>query len=356
VQAAAALAILLCLSLYALSRAGLGPGREQGFSSCTVTVDDPGKDCRTIEREITVPLEDGVASTPGVVQVRSVSEYGRSRVTVIAAEGERRDAVSPSLRDAVHRVAAGFPPTAQKPRIVASALGHRPTFIAAVRSTRHGGAALRDLVEREVKSSFSRVEGAGEVDAGGGAAREVHVRVDAGTSARRGLSTAEIAGQVARQAMLAPAGTISGGRTRTVVSVAGRASSLGGLSALPIRLPGGGAVALEQLASVTDGFREPESVSRVDGSEAVVISVHSSGTANLVALSRRLREETARWEREGLAFDVLLDRGRALEDEVRGILVALLPAPLQRPASASTSTSSADWRWGSARSWTRGSS
>jgi hydrophobic/amphiphilic exporter-1 (mainly G- bacteria), HAE1 family len=326
VPAAAILAILLALSLSFLRGASLGPGREQGGASCTVTVENAGVDGRGIERTITVPLEDALAAVPGVVQVRSVSEYGRSRVTVVAAAGEGRDALSPGVREAVDRVAAGLPSSAQKPRIVTSALGHRPVFIAAVRSARGDAEDLRDRVEREVKPRFAQVAGAGEVDTGGGAAREVYVRVDAAKAALQGLSAAAVAGQIARQALLAPAGTVARAGSRVTVSAAGRASSIEDLAALPIRLPAGGSAALSEIASVEHGYRERESISRVDGSEAVVIGVHSSGTANLIALSRGLRAEAARWEREGLAFDILLDRGLSLEKGVRGILSALLQA------------------------------
>ena len=241
VPAAAILAILLALSLAFLQRARLGPGREQGYASCTVTIENAGVDSRGIERTITVPLEDALASVPGVVQLRSVSEYGRSRVTVIAAPGEGRAALSPGIRDAVERVAAGLPSSAQKPRIVASALGHRPVFIAAVRSAGGNAEDLRDRVERGVKPRFSQVAGAGEVDAGGGAAREVHVRVDTAKAALHGLSTAAVAGQIARQALLAPAGTFTRAGSRMTASATGRPSSIPDLEALRVRFLAGAA-------------------------------------------------------------------------------------------------------------------
>ena len=324
VPAAAALSVVLALSLYFLQRVSLGPAREQRYSSRTVTIEDAGVDSRRIERTMTMPLEDALSAIPGVVQMRSVSEYGRSRVTVIASGEEGRAGLSAALRDAVERVTAGLPASAQKPEILSSSLSQRPVFIASVQAAERSGEDLRDRVEREVKPCFARIAGAGEVETGGGAPREIHVRVDPRRAGLHGLSLADIAGQIARQAVLVPAGTLSAAGHAAVSSVAGRMHTAAELAALPLRLPGGGNLPLWSVASVEHGLRERESISRVDGRQVVVISVHSSGTANLIALSRGLRAEAARWEREGLAFDVLLDQGRALEQAVRGILSALL--------------------------------
>jgi multidrug efflux pump subunit AcrB len=83
-------------------------------------------------------------------------------------------------------------------------------------------------------------------------------------------------------------------------------------------------VRLGGIAFVGYGLRERESIGRIDGREAVVLSVEPSGTANLVALSRALRARAAEWEARGIGFDVVLDQGGALEASVRGVLSALL--------------------------------
>jgi HAE1 family hydrophobic/amphiphilic exporter-1 len=334
IPAAAALLAACALSLYFLQRASLGPSREQRLASYTVLIECAGVDSGRIERAITMPLEDEVAGIPGIVEIRSVSEYGKSRVTVVASEGEQRAELSLRLRDAVERVYGKLPLAAQKPEILSSSLSQRPVFVASVRAAGGAGATgaaitggeeLRELVERAVKPGFARIPGVGEIEAGGGAAREVHVRVDSRKAALRGLSLADVAGQIARQSLLAPAGTLRAAGRQMGASVAGRMGAVGELARLPIALPDTAeAIALCDIAEVENGFRERDSVSRVDGREAVVISVQSSGTANLIALSRGLRAETARWEARGLAFDVILDQGRALERAAGGIISSLL--------------------------------
>ncbi len=325
IPAAAVLLGISALSLFFLQRASLGPAGEQRFASYAILIECAGVDSRRIERAITMPLEDEVAGLPGIVEIRSVSEYGKSRVTVIAGEGEGRGELSLGLRDAVERVYERLPLAAQKPEILSSSINQRPVFVASIRAAGGSEEELRDLVEREVKPAFAKVPGVGEVEAGGGAAREVHVRVDPRKAAQRGLSLAAIAEQIARQDLLAPAGTLRAAERRVGASVVGRMSSIEDLAKLPIALPqGAAAIALAEIAEVGYGLRERESVSRVDGREAVVISARSTGTANLIAVSRGLRAEAALWEGRGLAFDVILDQGRALESAAGGIISSLL--------------------------------
>ena len=329
IPAAAVLLGVSALSLYFLQRASLGPAGEQRFASYAILIECAGVDSRRIERAITMPLEDEVAGIPGIVEIRSVSEYGKSRVTVVAGEGEGRGELSLGLRDAVERVYERLPLAAQKPEILSSSISQRPVFVASVRAAGGSEEELRDLVEREVKPAFAKVPGVGEVETGGGAAREVHVRVDPRKAAQRGLSLAAVAEQIARQDLLAPAGALRAAERRVGASVSGRMHSIEDLARLPIALPtalpqGAAAIALAEIAEVGYGLRERESVSRVDGREAVVIFARSTGTANLIAVSRGLRAEAALWEARGLAFDVILDQGRALERAAGGIISSLL--------------------------------
>ncbi|MBE3065483.1 MAG: efflux RND transporter permease subunit, partial [Spirochaetes bacterium] len=151
IPAAAVLLGVSALSLYFLQRASLGPAGEQRFASYAILIECAGVDSRRIERAITMPLEDEVAGIPGIVEIRSVSEYGKSRVTVVAGEGEGRGELSLGLRDAVERVYERLPLAAQKPEILSSSISQRPVFVASVRAAGGSEEELRDLVEREVK-------------------------------------------------------------------------------------------------------------------------------------------------------------------------------------------------------------
>jgi HAE1 family hydrophobic/amphiphilic exporter-1 len=324
VTAATILAALLSLSLYALLGLRLGPAAEQRASSFVVVIEHFGVDSREIERTITKPLEDAISLIPGIAEMRSTSEYGKARVVVLTESRSTGNSVFLRLRDAVERVYIGLPGSVQKPQILSSSMNRRPVFVAAVQAPGLREQDLFHWVETQIKPSLQKISGVGEVEVGGGEIREIHVRVDPRKAAQRGLSFQELAVQLQSQDLLLPTGSLKSLNLELPVALAGKLGTIDSLARLPLSLPGGGTLPLSQIALVEYGVREKESISRVDGRKTVVLAVQSSGTANLIALSRALRSEVAGWQARGLDFQIILDRGLVLEQAISHIISALL--------------------------------
>ncbi len=284
-------ALLIGLSAFAaffLARAKLGQASEGARSTYSVTIEHFGVDCREIERSIAIPLENELGAIAGIREIRSTSEYGKARVTVTAETGADASALYLQLRDAADRVYRALPRSAQKPRIGSSGSSQSPVFAASIRAPGLGEEALRELVDKEIKPAFEKVEGVGEIEVGGGEVREVHVLVDPAKASARALAISGIAEQIRRQDLIGPLGTLREGAVDIPVAVHGRLGSLEELSALRLATSGG-TLRLGDVAMVAYGSREPESVSRVDGEKMIVLYAQSAGTTNLVVLSRALR-------------------------------------------------------------------
>jgi multidrug efflux pump subunit AcrB len=285
-----------------------------------VIVEHFGIDADEIERSVTVPLESEMARLPGIAALRSVSKFGKSRVTAELAGDVDRGAFFLALSDAVDRVEADLPPSSQKPRIVSSG-GPAPSFIVALdRLGRPGD--FRDWLERTVKPSLERRTGVGEVEVGGGRTQEVHVVVDEDRTAAAGASLDDVARALQTQDVLLPAGTWRGTADRAV-SLRGRLPDLSAMAAVPVPLKTG-TVPLGNLARVSYAEREPESMSRLDGEERAVLMAHAAGTANLIAFSRQMRAAVTELEAQGISAKIILDEGRVLESALRETLVALI--------------------------------
>jgi HAE1 family hydrophobic/amphiphilic exporter-1 len=311
---------LVALTLALLPRAEWGQARGGGKPTWDVIIEHFGVDSEEIERSITVPLESEMARLQGVTALRSVSEFGKSRVTAELAEGADSGAFFLELSDAVDRVEATLPSSAQKPRIVSSG-GQSPSFIAALEGQGTLG-DFRDWMERTVKPSLERRPGVGEVEVGGGQPQEVHVVVDEARAASSGLSFDDLAQALQTQDSLLPAGTLRGSSDRTV-SVRGRLADLENIAAVRVPLRTG-SIPLGALSRVAYAGREADTMSRLDGDERVVLLVHAAGTANLVSFSRQMRDVLADLKTKGVSSRIILDEGKVLEDALGETLRALL--------------------------------
>ncbi|HEQ72117.1 MAG TPA: efflux RND transporter permease subunit [Spirochaetia bacterium] len=318
------LAVLTAMTLVALMDVRIGPSTDRGRITYAVILNYYGVDAGRIERDIAVPLENAIAGIPGIDDLTSVSEYGKARVTVTLLPDADPNEVYLQLRDGVDRVYNRLPAAVQKPLIVSSSQEKRPVFIVTFRSDTIDRTKLNQLVEKEVKASYERIEGTGEIDVGGGEIKEIHVRVESDRAVQAGLSIPDIASLINSQDVLAPLGTLSTPLTKIPVVIKGRFASLDDLRHLLIAVPNAGPEQLAGLAEIGYGRRERESISRVNGQEQVIVYVESSGSANLVTLSRRLREETEHWKERGLVPDVILDTGKKVEDSIFGVMNAIV--------------------------------
>jgi multidrug efflux pump subunit AcrB len=322
VASATCLLIVLIVSAAVVAGARLGPSGGEGGAAYSVIVEHFGVDAQEIERTITRPLEDALGSLPGLKSLRSLSDYGSSRVTVFMQPGTPERETYLQLRDSVDRVYSQLPGSVQRPRILSSGDEGRPIFIASARSPSIAVTDLATMLEKELKPSLEKIDGAGEVEVGGGAPREIHVVLDEQRASRAGLNAALVARAIQSNELLAPLGLVHSGGNELAVVLSGRLGDLEGLRGL--RLPVAGAsLALGSIAAVDYAPREHDEISRVNGTENAVLAVKSSGGANLIDLSHAIRAEMRAWEERGLAFDVILDAGADLEKSLRSILEAI---------------------------------
>ena len=322
----------VALAAFPLSKLRLGRTAEQGVTTYTVVVRDHGVDAATLERDVVEPLESALGGVPDMVTLRSVAEDGVARVWLqverdrgpglFSGGASRARAARHALavRDAVDRAAELLPLSAERPEVRVGSADADPVYVLMLGQP--AAAALARLLEQEVRPSFAAIDGVGRVEVAGLGVEEVLVEVDTARAASAGLGLAEMARQLREQAWTGAGGQLGSPRQSLPVSVVGQLASLAEMRQLALELPGGGAIALGELAAVRVRQRPRDQLSRVNGEPAVSIAVFSGGDTSLVALSRELRSEAAAWRSRGLPLLVLTDTGAQLERSLRELALA----------------------------------
>jgi len=324
VAAAMILLVFVSIAMVVLFDIRIGPSAGSGTAAYSVIINYYGVDAGRIERDITQPLENAISVIPGIEEVTSTSEYSKSRVDVTVPKVETANEVYLSLRDAVERVYSRLPSAVQKPVIVSSSMDKRPVFIVAFKSGNMNREQLSQFIEKEVKSSYERIDGTGEIEIGGGETREIHVTLNPQRAASAGLSPAKIASIIRESDVLLPLGKISDIRDSFPIVMQGRLETIDALKNLMITIPDAGQQKLGLYADISFQAREKDSISRVNGEQQVIIYIQSSGSANLVNLSQNLRAETVRWNSAGFQTDTLLDSGKKIEDSIMQVINAII--------------------------------
>ena len=151
-----------------------------------------------VERYITYPVELAVSGLPNVEEVRSISRFGISLVTIVFREGTdiflARQLVAERLPEAKNRMALGH----GDPQLgtLSTALGEILQF--EVKGSGQSLMDLRSLLEWEIAPAMREVSGVTDINSHGGFAKSYAVEIDPDRIAAQGISLGEVLGALDR--------------------------------------------------------------------------------------------------------------------------------------------------------------
>jgi cobalt-zinc-cadmium resistance protein CzcA len=141
-----------------------------------------------VERYVTYPVENTMGGLPDVEELRSVSKFGISVVTIVFKEGtdiyRARQLVTERLSDAASNIPPGYGTPSVGP--LTTALGEILQF--EVRSENHTPMELRTLLEWEISPRLRQVSGVTEINVHGGYYKTFEVQPDPDRMMSYGIS------------------------------------------------------------------------------------------------------------------------------------------------------------------------
>ena len=251
----------------------------------------PGPSAEVVERRVTLELERVLASTPHLTNIRSVSIFGLSLVTLRFADGsvdfDNRVHVAERLREA------------ELPEGIEALIGPQATPVGQIyRYTLHGPLSLRELrslqdwvVERRLRS----VPGVADVVTFGGFERQYAVRIDPVRLASMGVSVGEVFTALERTNANAGGGYVGIGSQDFIVRGLGTMRDPAEIGAALVVDRGGVPVRIRDVADVIEGSTPRRGAVGRGGDDEVVegiVLLRRGENAKLVleALSERVEE------------------------------------------------------------------
>ncbi|TMP83841.1 AcrB/AcrD/AcrF family protein, partial [Pseudoalteromonas ruthenica] len=108
---------------------------------------------------------------------------------------------------------------------------------------------LRDFAEDFVRPRMESVAGVSQVRVGGGAQRQIQIKVDAARLAQRGISLTDVRTAIRARNRDASGGDIESGKSRYLLRVVGRFEQLSQLENLIVKRIGAANILLKDVAS-----------------------------------------------------------------------------------------------------------
>ncbi len=285
--------VLAILGIYGLFRLPLDFLPNISLPTLTIITSYPGASPDDIETTVSKVIEDSVATAPNIDKISSDSIENLSTVTITFKWGTDIDAASADVRDKLDLVRAKLPRDAQAPVIYKFDTSQIPVLVLGI-SADQSYRDLYQITDKKISTALKRIQGVGTVIISGGLERQINVDIDRYRIEAYGLSINQVNAAIQSSNLSLPAGSLKSGELEYGIRVPGEFASVDEISKVIVGFYNGAAVYLGDIGTVTDSFKEPESITEVDGRSGVVVMIQKQSEANTVQVASAVRKELAR--------------------------------------------------------------
>ncbi len=270
----------------------------------TVATVYPGAGASEVETSVTKKVEDALSTLENLKKISSTSQEGVSIVVVELNEGTD---VNLSVQDAqrkINAIKSDLPSEILDPSIDKISIDEMPILNIAASSSMTSTEFYK-LIEDRVQPRLAKIPGVGSVNIAGGSEREIKVNIDAEKLKAYNLSILQVLQAIQTSNMEIPTGNIENSDAVYSVRLSAKYSSLDELrNTIVLVSPQGGKIKVKDVAEVEDGIAEQKLINRIDGRDAIGISVVKQSDANAVKVADLAKAELLAIEKEYAADNV----------------------------------------------------
>lgn len=285
-----------------------------------------------VEKLVTVPIEMELGGLPGMVELRSLSKFGLSQITMTFRDGvdvyRLRQLVTERLAHAREQLPAGLAPVLSP---VSTGLGEIVYYTVRYREDAPDKPSdraeqlreLRLLHDVTIKPLLRTTPGLAEVNAIGGYERQILVEPDPAKLAAAAVSFSQLVAVIRDSTENAGGGVLELGGEAVVIRADTRAKSADDISRLPVKFAGGAQPLLvRDFAEVSIGSAVRTGASTEDGEEtvtgaAIMLTGENSRRVAQAAVAR-LREIQQKLP-PGVEIKVVYDRSDLVNATIRTV-------------------------------------
>jgi len=285
-------AIPVVMGLASYPSLGVDLFPDVDFPVCTVTTVLPGASVAEMETSVTKPIEDIINTVSGVDELRSTTMEGVSSVTVQFQLSKNGNVGTQEVRDKVNTILSNLPEGTDAPIIDKFDSGSMPVLTIAV-SGRRDFREVTEIARKRLKERLETVDGVGAITLVGGRTRAMNVVVNTDKLASFSLSVDDVRQALVRQNLEVPGGRVDQGPRELVLRTLGRLNTAAEFNAMIVANRNGYPIRLRDVGRVEDSNEEPRTLARLDGTNAVSLSVQKQSGTNTVRVVDDLKARLA---------------------------------------------------------------
>ncbi|MES2465580.1 MAG: CusA/CzcA family heavy metal efflux RND transporter [Armatimonadota bacterium] len=246
-------ALLATFGIVAFQRLPIDALPDVTNNQVQINTNAPGMAPAEVEKLVTFPIEVALGGLPDVQQVRSISQYGLSQVTVVFNDATNVYFARQIVSERLSGVREGLPAQAGTPELAPVSTGLGEIYQYTLDSEKRTPTELRTLQDFAVKPQLRTVPGVAEVNSQGGFENQFQVEIDPQRLLSRGVTLREVVEAVENNNANAGGGYIIKGAEQFLVRGVGVVRNAEDIASIVVSAEHGVPIHIRDVATVTEG-------------------------------------------------------------------------------------------------------
>ncbi|HWI79097.1 MAG TPA: efflux RND transporter permease subunit, partial [Ramlibacter sp.] len=336
---------IVVLGLFSYQRLKVDQFPNIDFPVVVITADYPGASPEIVESEVTKKIEEGVNSIAGINALTSRSLEGQSVVIIefqLYVDGRK---AAEDVREKIASIRPLFRDEVKEPRVLRFDPSARAIWSLAVLPDSSKGKAmnaveLTNWADQVLKKRLENVRGVGSVTLVGGTKREINIYLDPVAMESLGITADQVAAAVRNENQDLPLGSIRSLAQERVVQIDARMQRPEDFGKIIIARKGSGTgpatagqagagapVRVDQVARISDGGQEVDSLALYNGERTLALTVQKSQDENTIEVVDGLNKTIADMSSQlpaGVRLEPITDASRPIRVSVENVRRTLI--------------------------------
>ena len=285
-----AMLIFITVGIISILRLPLEMMPDTSFPGLMVQISYPSSSPEEVERVITRPLEDRLATINNLESLSSTSSSSSSRIHMQFKTGTNMDLATMEIRDKIDLVRNELPDDVEDIRIRRFSFNDRPVinFSLALPGDLEN---LYYWSENYITQQLERIEGVANVDIRGIRNKVLNIYLKPEVFYSSSIRISDLIDTIRNNNVNISAGYVEEGPMRYVTRIPGELKILEDVKNLPVSDKG---LTIADVARVTYDYPPKEEYDRLDGNETVRFQIYRASNANIVEVCNNVKATMAR--------------------------------------------------------------
>ena len=306
----------------------VSPLPQVDYPTINVRASLPGASPEIMASSVATPLERQFGHIASVTEMTSSSSIGSTQITLQFDLNRNIDGAARDVQAAINAARSYLPANLpSNPSYNKSNPGDSPILILALTSKSYDRGAMYDAASTILAQRISQMSGVGQVDVGGSSKPAVRVELNPAQLDHYGIGIGSVAGLLRSQNANLAKGQIANGYQTADILTNDQMLKAEQYRPLIVGFHNGSAVALSDVATVSDSVQDLRQAGYVDGKPGILVIIRRQPAANIIATVDQIKAAMPELQASipsAMKLEVVLDRTVTIRASVHDVERTLL--------------------------------